>query len=519
MSGEDTEDLCLSVDLGTGGPKVGLVTLDGRLVAQELHSVSTVFGPQGSATQDATQWWEIVLEASRRLLASVAGAPDRIVAVAITGQWASTVPVDERGIPTGPCITWQDSRGGRHVRERLGGRVAGYKAVDVARWVRHTGGAPATSGADPVGHILHLLHDEPAQAARTRWFLEPVDYLTFRLTGRPTATHASMQGAWLTDVRHLDQMSYDPILLHAVGIPADRLPPLVPIGSIIGPVTAEVASSIGLRREAQVITGLPDLQAAALGSRSTALFATHMALSTTSWISCPVTFKKTDITHSIATVPGLANDHYLVVNNQDTGAKALEWLRGILGGAGSPLGYPELIALAATSPPGAGGVFFTPWLAGERSPVADFTVRGGFTNLSLTTETADLVRSVLEGVAVNSAWLLKYVEKFCGRRLEPLRLVGGGAQSELWCQLIADALGRTVEQCPDPMYAQLRGMALMAAVALGRTSLAELPAGGEPGRRFEPQSPSTDVLAGRVEEIAEIYTESKARFRRWNRRD
>ena len=99
---------------------------------------------------------------------------------------------------------------------------------------------------------------------------------------------------------------------------------------------------------------------------------------------------------------------------------------------------------------------------------ATSTCAAAFTNLSLTTTTADLVRAVLEGVAANSAWLLGYVERFAGRALEPLRLLGGGGQSRLWCQIYADTLGREVEQVPEPMVAQLRGAALMAEVARGR---------------------------------------------------
>jgi len=119
--------------------------------------------------------------------------------------------------------------------------------------------------------------------------------------------------------------------------------------------------------------------------------------------------------------------------------------------------FPEMTALAATSPPGANGVIFTPWLSGERSPVDDKRARAGFTNLSMTSSTADLIRAVMEGVAANSNWLFGYVEKFAGTRLSPVRLIGGGAQSDLWCQIYADTLGREVEQVRDPMVAQLRG--------------------------------------------------------------
>jgi xylulokinase len=288
----------------------------------------------------------------------------------------------------------------------------------------------------------------------------------------------------------------------------------LPFGEIIGPITAAVAAELGLDREIVVITGVPDLHAAALGSGATEPFATHLALSTTSWISCPVLSKKTDVLHSIATVPGLTNDSYLIINNQETGARALEWLQGILAGTGTLLSFPELTALAATSLAGANGVIFTPWLTGERSPVEDKLVRAGFTNLSVTSTTADLVRAVLEGVAANSAWLFPYVEKFAGTSLSPVRLLGGGAQSTLWCQIYADTLGRDVIQVRDPILAQLRGVALLASISLGRRHLTDIAALVPAGRAFQPDPEVAGSYRSRGDELPSLYE----RDRRWRRR-
>lgn len=511
------EPLCLAIDLGTSGLKVGVVSLEGRMLAQELHAVTTDYGEGGAATQDAEAWWRTITGAAHRILSREDVEPHDVDAVAVTGQWSSTVPVDANGVPTGSCVMWFDSRGGPHTRRLIGGKVQGYRPAAITRWITKTGGAPSTSGDDPIGHLLYLLHDEPELVARTSWFLEPVDYLTMRFSGVAAACHASMQGAWLTDNRRLDLLEYDPDLVGPLGIPTDKLPPLHEIGSVVGHVQAAVAAELGLRGDVAVITGLPDLQAAAVGAGAVAPYAAHLALSTTSWISCPVPKKHTDAFHSIATVPGLTNDSYLLVNNQETGAKALEWLRGILTGGGVALDYDELSQLALTADPGSGGVLFTPWLAGERSPVDDRSARGGFTNLSLSTTTADVVRSVFEGVAYNSRWLLGYVEKFAKQRLDPIRLVGGGARSALWCQVYADVLDRRVEQVQDPMFAQLRGMAVVAGVALGHRRLEEAAAVLLPTRAFEPDASRVARYDELAVELPELYAEGKKRWRRLNR--
>jgi xylulokinase len=162
----------------------------------------------------------------------------------------------------------------------------------------------------------------------------------------------------------------------------------------------------------------------------------------------------------------------------------------VVGAGGPPMSFDALCDLAARAPLGSGGVAFMPWLAGERSPVDDHGARGSFTNLSVTTDAAEVVRSVLEGVAYNTRWLLQAVERFTGHRLAPLRMVGGGAQSDVWCQIYADVLDRPVEQLPDPRFAQLRGMALMAGVALGEHRLDEVDRLVPTGRRFDPVPPA-----------------------------
>ena len=510
---EEETELCLSIDLGTGGPKVGLVTLDGEVLAYEVHHVATHYSEDGGATQDADEWWTLITDATKRLLATADIAASQVRAVAVTGQYASTVPVDVSGMPTGPCLTWLDTRGGRYARKAVGGPFLGYNARKVLRFVQKTGGAPSTAGADPIGQILTLTHDHPDLVAATRWFMEPVDYLTMRFSGLASATHASRLALWMTDNRHLTTYEYDQQLLEMVGLDASYLPPLLPFGSIVGNVTPAVAEELGIARDAVVISGIPDLHAAAIGSGATSLYETHLALSTTSWISCPVPKKKTDINHSIASVPGLTNDSYVVINSQDTGAKALEWLQEVLAGTGTSLSFDEMTMLAATSPPGANGVLFTPWLTGERSPVDNKRIRAGFTNLSVTTTTADLVRAVMEGVAANSAWLFKYVEKFAGQTLSPIRLLGGGAQSTLWCQIYADTLGRDVVQVAQPLLAQMRGTALLASVALKRRRLHEV-TGQTPGVTFQPSPGVADLYRARAAQLPRLYVRDK----KWSRK-
>lgn len=514
----------LAVDLGTGGPKVGLVSLTGRIAWRDHCPVATRRLPGGGAVQDAEDWWKLVLDAAGRALASGVVAPSRVEAVSCTGQWSSTVPVDEAGRPVGDCLLWMDSRGEPYAKQVIAGPLSGYSPRPLATWVRRTGGAPSTTGADPIGHMLYVLRAEPEVASATRWFLEPVDYLSMRFTGTAAASHASMIGAWLTDNRHLDRMGYDAELVRLAGLDLRRLPPLRPTGSVVGVVRPEVARSLGLPDDVSVVTGTPDLHSGALGAGAMLDYEAHLAISTSSWLGCAVPFKKTDIFHQIATVPGLTDDRYLVANNHEMGGACLQWLRDqviapddALRDRAEPPGYSALSAVAATVPPGAGDVIFTPWLAGERSPVDDRNARGGFHNLALGTTRAHLVRALLEGVAYNSRWLHEAVEKFVKHRLDRIRLIGGGAQSDLWCQIHADVLDRTVERVREPVDANLRGAALLAGLVLGAIRPDEIRELVEVDAVFRPDDSTRAVYERLYREFPKLYQRQKGMFRRLNR--
>ena len=213
------------------------------MVVQTHQAVTTTFIRDGGATQDG-QWWELIRSSIGELFSRVPSSARDVAAVAVTGQWASTVPVDEHGQPTGPCLTWQDRRGGAYVRARIGGPVGGYRPSAIATWIRHTSGAPSLAGADPVGHLLYLEHAVPEQYHRTRWCLEPVDYLTMCFTGSATASHASMQGAWLTDVRASERTATTGCCWTSWASPTRSWRPLRPIGSIIGTVRPALAGPI-----------------------------------------------------------------------------------------------------------------------------------------------------------------------------------------------------------------------------------------------------------------------------------
>ncbi|MGA7986855.1 MAG: FGGY-family carbohydrate kinase [Candidatus Dormiibacterota bacterium] len=500
----------LAVDLGTGGPKIGAVSLDGELLGVAIRAVPTTYTDDGGAVQDPHTWWRGIREGVADVLGQGVRA-DAAIGVGLTGQWGSTVPVGAGDEPVGPCLLWADTRGRPLSARRMGGPISivGYSPGNLLAWLRVTGGAPSPHGADPLGHHLHLRDREPEVYARIETLLEPLDYLGMRFTGRRAATQASMILSWLTDNRPKGASGYQAALVRRSGRDPAKLPELLPTGSVLGNIKPSVAEELGLPHGIPVVAGIPDLHSGYVGSGAVAPYAGHITISTTAWIGCEVPFKRTDVLHQIASVPGLRSGSYLVANNHETAGVCLAWLRAAVGTGedrqSANADYTRLTAIAATAPPGAGGVLFTPWLNGERSPVEDRNLRAAFLNLSMTTERTHLVRAVLEGVAFNARWLLDSVERFIKRSMPSLRILGGGALSDLWCQIHADILNRRIEQVDEPMYANLRGAAFFAAMSLGRIELTDVAERVRVTRTFEPDAAAMQVYEPMYAEYRRLY--------------
>ena len=516
----------LAIDLGTGGIKIAAVGDDGAVIASAFRSIDTVRTADGGAEQDTDQWWAGSVSAVTELLATIT-VDEPCSGVGITGQWGSTVPIDGDGRAVGPCLLYTDTRGGRWAAALTGGRIAvsGYAPAKIAQWLRLNGGAPNPEGNDPTGHAQFFQHGLPEIYARTATLLEPVDFIGLRLTGVVAATPASMVASWLTDNREGAAAAYHDALVELARRDRSRLPPLRPTGAVLGPLSVECAAELGgtpfLPAGTPVVCGLPDLHTAAMGAGAVADFAGHIAISTTAWVSAPVPFKKTSVTKQIASVPGLRTGSYLIANNHETGGAALRWLRdSVFSGNddGEVVDYDTITGIAAGAPAGSGGVIFCPWLSGERSPVSDANLRASFLNVSLSTSRADLVRSVLEGVAFNARWLLEATEHFAGRPLDGLRLLGGGAISGLWCQIHADVIGRPIMQVSDPLNVNVRGAAWFAALHLGHLTLDDITARTPTTHVFEPDLGRHATYGPLYAEFTHLAKAQRGMYRRLNGR-
>ncbi len=517
----------LAVDLGTGGPKVALVGVDGSIADRETGSTRLLLGPEGAAEQDPDDWWSAITLAVQHMLARGAVAVREVVAIAVTSHWSGTVAVGADGRHLMNAILWMDSRGAPYVRRRTGGlvSVAGYSVRKLRRFISHAGGLPGHSGKDPTAHILWIKNERPDVYAATRVFLEPADYLNLRLTGRACSSYDCIALHWVTDIRDLGRVSYDQRLVRISGLDRGRLPELVPSATIVGGLRATVAQEWGVPADTPVVTASGDVASAVVGSGALADYSGHLYIGTSSWLSCHVPWKRTDVLHNQTTLPSALPGRYFVANEHETAGACLTFLKdtmlarpaGLPADAADDDVYRALNLAAARSPAGAGRLVFTPWLNGERAPVDDATVRAGFHNLSLTTTPDDLIRAVFEGTAYNSRWLLDAVERFIGRSLPSLAFIGGGAKSALWSQIHADVLDRPIRQMADPQQANVRGAAFVAFLALGLADAADLARRVPVAAEFEPDRRNRATYDDLYAAFKDFYAHTKGIYARLNR--
>lgn len=474
----------LAIDLGSTACKASVIALDGSVLGSGLTRVPTTFGEGGLAEQDPEVMWTSTLSACRQALAAAGSAARQAVrSVCVTSQWSSIVPVDADALPVAPLHMWFDRRG-EHFTAAL---TAGDDGAAVrARWEEIHGFGPSTS----LSHVLWFQH-QPGIHERTAAYLEPMDYLNARFTGRIAATANSAMPLALTDNRRLGATTWSGELVDRAGVDPTRLPELTRSLTVLATIRADVADDLGLGRDVEVATGSNDSIAAAFGSGALGPGQATIMVGTTGVLTVHHPVRHVDNGKFIVTMPSSLEDRYYVVAEAGLGGKLVEAALNEAMGQELADGPPdaifdEALRLAGKSPPGSRGVMFLPWVFGAMSPAPDPRHRGAFLGISLGTTRADLARALIEGVCLQLRWLADEVEGALGLPFEKMRFVGGAALSDVWATIMADVVGRPIEQLENPRHANARGAGLMAFVSTGQLTIDDL-GGLVPVRaRYEP---------------------------------
>ena len=501
----------LAIDLGTTGVKVAVVDETAAIHGAASESFPTRFTPDGGAEQDADAWWQAIGRCARQAV-SAAGDASGIAAVAVTAQYMSVVAIDAGGVPVSPVIMWMDARGGaRHpLRDDLDAFML---------WIDRHGLPPLPS--DDLGHIAVLRAVYPDVDARVAAFVEPVDALVARLSGRIVATATTAFPLMCTDNREWSRVRYDPELVARAGIDPRLLPPIGPSDEPIGPITAAAAEHLGITTSALVMPGTVDSITSAVGGGALESSRVALVIGTTSVMATHVDAKSADLEHGITSIPSPLSNRYFVMAENGVGGLALDaWLHQVVFGedgfetrAGPADAFERSEVVAAAVAAGSGGVLYLPWLTGSIAPAPDDPVRGGFVGLGLSSTRAEMTRAVYEGVALNAAWLLEPFRGFTGVDYQEITFGGGGARSALWGSLLADALGITVHRLAEPQYTNARGAAILAFGVLDHSE----PHADAPRLRIaqthEPDPERAALYHGLVERLAAFHSATRTWYR------
>jgi xylulokinase len=458
-----SSELVVGVDLGTTALKGGLFDLGGNALAV-AESAYPIARPQLGWAEQEPDWWMAALEEVLRKL-QLQVPRERAAAIGICSQVNTHVFVDVNGVPLRPAILWQDQRCSVFADE-MNVRLAAKAPAKSARF--------SFAASSLVSRAGWLAQEEPELWARTKYILSPKDYVTATLCALRTAVTDPITPFDLVD----PSGAYDDDVIALLEGLAERLPLIERFDTPIGIVASQ---TLPLIEDATVVTGTMDAWGNVYGS-GVLEHGDAMEVAGTSEI-LGVLSRESHPTAGV--VSFLAIDgHHLHAGPTQAGGAALSWFASI-----HRRSIPGVLEAASHARPGSGGLVFLPHLLGERAPLWDSDVRGAFIGLSSDSSFAEISRAVLEGVAYSARHLLEELDKAAGLEAKSLSSSGGGSASDLWCQIKADVLGRSIERM-RARHSGCLGAALLAASGSRLVgSLREASAGAaRVDQVFDPQS-------------------------------
>jgi len=424
MKSSPKEKFLLGIDVGSTGVKAVLYDTDARILAKARREQPIMHLRPGWAEQSSSLWWESTKEAVREVLAGVSPSVRyKIAAIGVSSQGPVVLPVDKRGEPLRPAITWMDTRGGK----------------------QH----------DPLPKLLWIKQNEPEIFQRTHKFLSANGFINFKLTDRLTLDITQAPGTLFQMPDFLDNSLFPEVRLFS---------------EVIGEVNKEAAYETGLAEGTPVVAGAIDAFATIIGAGATK---PGRAVEFTG-LSCTLSIcadKPYPEVQDGGLFFGGGGDFCIVSGAMSAGGALIRWFRDTLGHleveAATRLeldAYQILDLEASLVPPGSEGLIILPYFAGERAPIWNANARGVIFGLYLTHSRAHIIRAALEAVAYGLRHIMEVAEG-AGVRIDELRATGGGSKSDLWLQIKADVLNKPIFRINEE--AGTLGNAIMAGVGVG----------------------------------------------------
>lgn len=502
---EKTGTLFLTIDVGTTAVKVCAVTEDFEILACKTMEYS--LNTEGkNVTIAAEEYWKYTKKGIRAVVESCGG--DRIAGIAVTTQGETMIPVNEQGEPLYTAVVWLDGRAGEqaeYIRSQISPKEFYQKT-----------GVPECNELCPVSKLLWFMQREPEVYHKTRYFLLLEDYIIFRLTGRMVTEKSLLSTTGYFDI--VEDRVWDEIL-EKIGFDAGKIPPAMDCGEIVSEISEAAARELGLGKNTLVVTGAMDQVCGAIGAGNSI---PGMLTETTGTALCiGKTIGKTPINpdYPIPVYRHYKKDLQLLLPVCMTAGMALKWFKDTFcekeaeeaASAGEDV-YELLNRMAEASQPLAGGVVMLPYLAGSLQPYQKPDFRGGFLGVGLESKKCDFVRALMEGVSFMLKENLELLEKLGGTKSDFLVSMGGGAKSDIWCQIKANVTGLPVHTLRESETASI-GAAMLCALGLGGQSrLADMAATATMAATADAKAAVAVTAGGNLKKVYEVQQEELEKY-------
>ncbi len=441
----------IGIDSSTTATKALLIDQVGQVLGIG-SSEYTYETPQPLWTEQSPNlWWQAAVKSIQQLMDQTGLDPVQVKGIGLTGQMHGLVLLDQTGHVLRKAILWNDQRTGAQcdaIRKRIGKE----------NLIRITGNDALTGFTAP--KILWVQENEPRIWDQTRQILLPKDYLRYKLTGDYGSDRAGGSGTILFD---LAKRNWSPEVLSALGIPAEYLPKTYEGTDATGAVSPKAASELGLPAGIPVYGGGGDQAAAAVGTGAVQSGIVSLSLGTSGVVFATTDSPAVEPEGRLHAFCHALPSKWHLMGVMLSAAGSLRWHRDTFA---SQLGYDELLTPAGTIPPGSEGLFFLPYLTGERTPYPDPLARGGFVGLTVRHNLAHLTRAVLEGVSFGLRDSFELLKSSGLKEISQVRITGGGAKSPLWRQILADIFQTEIVTVNSEEGAAF-GAALLAATGSG----------------------------------------------------
>lgn len=450
----------LGIDVGTSGTKTILVDLKGKLIAAATQGYPLLTPKPGWTEQNPEDWWSATRKTISAVLKLSRVRPADICGVGLSGQMHGSVFLDKKREVVRPCLLWNDNRTAdvcEAITRRIGEKVLHQSVAN-----------PVLTGFT-LPKVVWLQEKEPARFKRVRHLMLPKDYVRMCLTGDIYTEVSDAAGSLMFDVR---RRRWSKTILDALSIPAEWLPEVRESHEPCGFITGEVAKLTGLSVGTPVVGGAADQPAGAIGTGVIREGQVMCSLGTSGVIFAAAQKPEVDPKERLHTFNHAVPNTWYLMGCMLSAGGSLAWYRDQFAAAERAQAarrkidvYDILMEQAAQVPLGSEGLFFLPYLTGERSPHKDPYARGGFVGLSVRSSPAHMIRAIVEGVTFGLRDCLEVVREQ-GVKLTEIRATGGGARSPFWRQILADVFQADIailasEEGPG------MGAAILAAVGAG----------------------------------------------------